>query len=92
MINSSICFYLYYLSGGAICDERGTSEIERRTSRRGEVECPARHCIINIIIVIVIIIIIFIIIIIITAVQPVPKTAPVSLTKHYLFSVLPTNV
>jgi hypothetical protein len=84
MINSSICFYLYYLSGGAICDERGTSEIERRTSRRGEVECPARHCIINIIIVIVIIII--------TAVQPVPKTAPVSLTKHYLFSVLPTNV
>jgi hypothetical protein len=27
-----------------------------------------------------------------TAVQPVPKTAPVSLTKHLLFSVLPITV
>jgi hypothetical protein len=75
------------LSGGAICDERGTSEIGRRMRRRGEVECPEKHCIINIIIVIVIIIII-----IITAVQPVPKTALISLTSHFLFSVLPTVV
>jgi hypothetical protein len=40
MINSSKWFYLYYLSGGAICDERVTSEIGRRMRRRGRIGVP----------------------------------------------------
>ena len=57
-------------------------------------ECPERHCNVNIIfiiiiVIIIVVVIIVVIIIIITVVQPVPKTALVSLTKHLLFSVLP---